>query len=325
MKAYKYRSNLLDAKTQKRRDTDSLLNYEFYASRFRDLNDPFEGSFKLKMIDSDKTKFYQGVNPIDKGIYSLVLPKQEDIFPSNELMWAHYADSHRGFCIEYELAEFENILTPDFDIRNRINIDYQPNMPSITNADFLDAFGIQKKVFGTKSLAWSYENEIRLVFEKAGIKKYSDNTITGIYFGLHIGIDERNLIVDSLKNRNISFYQINWIGNTYQLSFSQLNETDLYNYQIVRQSSNHIVDNYNILYNGVNKDRVTMQNFVNAFRRGKSKPINITIFDDMDVDNCIDKKSWETTEQEHQLLAKHWVAYSSFDAPETIWMYPERC
>lgn len=171
MKAYKYRANLLDAKTLKRRDTVSLLKYEFYASQFNDLNDPFEGSFELKMEDSDKTKFYKEINPFDKGLYSLALPIQGETFPSNELMWAHYADSHRGFCIEYELTEFEKILTPDFDIRGRINISYQADMPSISNEDFSDVFCIQKKVFGTKSFAWNSENEIRLVFDKSGIKK----------------------------------------------------------------------------------------------------------------------------------------------------------
>ncbi len=325
MKAYKYRANLLDAKTLKRRDTVSLLEYEFYASQFKDLNDPFEGSFELKMVESDKMKFYQEINPIDKGIYSLALPKQEETFPSNELMWAHYADSHRGFCIEYELTEFEKIFTPDFDLRRRINISYQADMPSITNEDFSDVFCIQEKVFGTKSLAWNSENEIRLVFEKSGMKKYSNSTITGIYFGLHIGIDERNYIIDTLKDRNICFYQMNRIGNSYKLSCSQLNISDIYNYQIIRQSSNHIVDNYNVLYCGINKDSVTMQNFVNEFRRGKSKPINITIFDNIEVDKCIDKRSYETTEIEHKLLSKHWIAYSSFDAPESVWMYPERC
>lgn len=324
MKAYKYRSNMLDVKNNTRRDSDSLMKYEFYAAKFKELNDPFEGSVQLLLNKHDTDKYYKDFSPSNKGIYSLVLPKLNERFPSNELMWAHYADSHRGFCIEYELAEFENILTPNFDIRNRINISYEANTPSITKDDFSDMFGIQKKVFGTKSLAWKDENEIRLVFEQSGVKRYSTKTITGIYFGLRMGLDERRLIVDYFKEKNIVFYQINRVEGTYQLSFSQLNETDIYNYEIIRQSSNAIVDNYNILYLGANKDESTMQHFVNEFRRGKSKPINLTIFDNIEVDKCIDKRSWETTEQEHYLLAKHWIAYSSFDAPKTIWMYPNK-
>lgn len=84
MKAYKYRANLLDAKTLKRRDTVSLLEYEFYASQFENLNDPFEGSFELKMVESDKEKFYQRINPIDRGyILWLYQSKKKRFLPMN--------------------------------------------------------------------------------------------------------------------------------------------------------------------------------------------------------------------------------------------------
>lgn len=117
-------------------------------------------------------------------------------------------------------------------------------------------------------MAWEYENEIRLVFLESGIKHYSQEIVTGIYFGLNIGLEERNLIINKLKRKNIKFYQINRTNNSYKLSCSELNESDIYNYQIISQSSNMIVDNYNVLYLGVNKDKITMQNFVNEFRRG---------------------------------------------------------
>ena len=37
------------------------------------------------------------------GVYSLIKPLDNETFPCSELMWAHYADSHKGFCIEYDL------------------------------------------------------------------------------------------------------------------------------------------------------------------------------------------------------------------------------
>lgn len=322
MKVYKYRANLLDEKTKKRRDTESLIKGEFYAAKFKELNDPFECSFDLQMKDSDKTFFYKPINLFDVGIYSLGMLQKEESFPSHELMWAHYANSHKGFCIEYDLDKIQQ--TGHYDLRNQITIKYQLDMPVINKEDFNDILGIQKKVFGTKSLAWEYENEIRLVFLKSGIKNHSKDIITGIYFGLNIGLEERNLIINDLKDKNIKFYQINRINNAYKLLCSELNDSDISNYKIIRKSSNAIVDNYNILYLGTNKDKVTMQNFVNEFRRGKQKPTNITIFDDIRVDKCIDKGASNTTEEEKQLLAEHWITYASFDVAPAIWMYPER-
>lgn len=322
MKTYKYRANLINTKTGQRRDSLSLINNELYASKLKDLNDPFEGAFILDLQQPETNDFYQKVDLLNIGIYSLCILKPEEYFPSNDLMWAHYANSHRGFCIEYDL----DLLTKSIysDIVNRIDIIYEANMPLITKSDLTDITVIQQKVFGTKSQPWIYENEIRLIFKQFGIRKYPQNIVTGIYFGLNIDLESRNSIIENLAGRCVKFYQMNRIDNHYKLSCSELNESDIYNYQIVRQSSNHIVDNYNILYQGVNKDKVTMQNFVNEFRRGKDKPINITIFDNIHVDECIDKNSWNTTKQEAILLEKHWIAYSSFDVPNDIWMYPNK-
>ena len=105
MKVYKYRANLFNEKEKRRRDTESLLKNEFYAAKFKELNDPFECSFDLQMKDSDKTTFYNSINPLDVGIYSLGMLQQEELFPSHELMWAHYANNHKGFCVAYDVKD----------------------------------------------------------------------------------------------------------------------------------------------------------------------------------------------------------------------------
>lgn len=323
MKVYKYRANLLNEKTNKRRDTESLINYEFYAARFAELNDPFESSVELPKSD----KHEHWVTPIlqdiyNVGIYSLSKPRDEESFPTNELLWVHYANSHKGFCIEYDLEELTDTRDKDFNIKGSVHVSYVNERPEIIEKE--NTFSIQKKVFGTKSLPWNYENEIRLIFEKSGVKRYSKSAITGIYFGLNINSNERNFIIKEMKNNKVKFYQIIRIDNKYKLYYSELNDTDTTNYKIIRQSNNLTVENYNILYLGVNKDRITIQNLVNEFRKGKQKPTNITIYDDIRVDKCIDKLSSNTTEEEKKLLAEHWIAYASFESPEAIWMYPER-
>lgn len=43
---------------------------------------------------------------------------------------------------------------------------------------------------------------LRLVFLESGIKHYSQEIVTGIYFGLNIGLEkERNLIINKLKEK----------------------------------------------------------------------------------------------------------------------------
>ncbi len=165
-KVYKYRANQITSNREK--DSILLSKNIIFASPIKFLNDPFEGSVMLPKADRHEhwvTPIMQDIGNI--GIYSLSKPTEKD-FPNNELLWAHYANSHKGFCIEYDLNKLIDNYSKEYDIRNVINVQYQDERPEVTEVD--DTFTVQKKVFGTKSLAWKYENEIRLVFNTAGKK-----------------------------------------------------------------------------------------------------------------------------------------------------------
>ena len=107
---YKYRANFADEKGN-RRDTDSLIKGELYAPKMKDLNDPFEGSVELPLSQEHE----HWVTPLLQesyraGVYSMSKRKEEEEYPCNELLWAHYANSHKGFCIEYDLDELDTFL-----------------------------------------------------------------------------------------------------------------------------------------------------------------------------------------------------------------------
>lgn len=78
------------------------------------------------------------------------------------LMWAHYANNHRGICVEYELIE----------INKQLGFSPVPVIYSAERADFssIAQDTVEKditKVFITsltsKSLEWSYEKEWRII------------------------------------------------------------------------------------------------------------------------------------------------------------------
>ena len=162
-RAYKYRANIIV--NGEKRDTLQLSQGILYAPNIENLNDPFEGSVELPK----SYKYEQWVTPLvqrlySSGIYSLSKPQINETFPCNELLWAHYANSHKGFCIEYDLDKLSNNISCDFDITNVINVTYKSNRPKVFNNE--DVFLTQQKVFGTKSMVWEYENEVRLIFKK---------------------------------------------------------------------------------------------------------------------------------------------------------------
>ena len=86
------------------------------------------------------------------------------------------------------------------------------------------------------------------------------------------------------------------------------------------------VQNFNILYKGKDKSKNMISYFVSKFRDEHAyKPSNITIVDDVKALEFLDsKKTFNLNDQQKRFLADHWIAYSSFDAPDFVWMYPEK-
>lgn len=82
------------------------------------------------------------------------------------LAWAHYASSHKGFCIEYDFKAMTFAKKNSNLAQNHVN--YVSELPEICLSELLfsphQALG---KFTATKSVDWSYEQELRLVnFEK---------------------------------------------------------------------------------------------------------------------------------------------------------------
>lgn len=97
-----------------------------------------------------------------------------------------------------------------------------------------------------------------------------------------------------------------------------------YDYTIVDEKHLTLVDNYTILYKSSNKDKGSIIEFIQLFRKEKTKKTNITIIDDERVMDIINRSrnTWSSTERD--IITNHWIAYSSFDAPDSVWMYPEK-
>src|SRR5262245_34620570 len=103
------------------------------------------------------------------------------------LMWAHYADKHRGLCLEFDGSDncvFFGEAQP---------VEYQ-DYTSIPLAESKDRQ--MTRVILTKSKHWSYEREYRIVQPaKAGIRlNYPVELLTGIIFGCMMPRDVRKSV-----------------------------------------------------------------------------------------------------------------------------------
>lgn len=122
----------------------------------------------------------------------------------NLLMWSHYANSHRGFCIgldsEMVFNEVGGTITPVF---------YDETFPEIPLFGNPVAGMIQ--ILATKSTHWGYEDEYRLMKINAAKSTVTlpDEAFKEIILGLNMNEDSRKEIIQLVRARfpNMKIYQ----------------------------------------------------------------------------------------------------------------------
>lgn len=168
------------------------------------LNDPFEGGFNNDQVQDAVKNQREYYRKQGKDVYEaddsmpddLAGTIQSDLFElgiisftedcSNPLMWAHYADEHRGFVVEFDFDEpffmdsFKTLngrssrfgksyLGDVFEFPEKV--DYRREMPDFSRAE-LSAPGnmnefhwkkFNRTILFTKSNDWIYEKEQRSV------------------------------------------------------------------------------------------------------------------------------------------------------------------
>ena len=123
--------------------------------------------------------------------------------PYSMLMWAHYANSHQGFCVEYEFPALEekysNLLSGLFPViytneRNSVLEQFVQDLESPIVSDEV-LWPIYKYGLLAKSLDWRYQNEWRLLSLDKMLADKSDYNcsfmpISKVYLGAKMKDDE---------------------------------------------------------------------------------------------------------------------------------------
>src|SRR6218665_156608 len=96
--------------------------------------------------------------------------------PRNVPMWAHYADNHRGICIQYETTEDELFLLAQ-------KVQYTPQLPIMRVPSNPDR---HPDYYRYKSPEWAYEREWRVtILCNSGLSvTVRPSTISGVIFGV---------------------------------------------------------------------------------------------------------------------------------------------
>jgi hypothetical protein len=121
----------------------SIKEKRLKISRINELNDPFE-LLGINMSDrSERKKFKKLKKNLSKDKGLLCFSKNWQ----NPVQWAHYADSHRGICMGFDIPD-EPLMQVEYE-KERLSY------PEKYDEKFM------KKVLSTKFKHWHYEEEYR--------------------------------------------------------------------------------------------------------------------------------------------------------------------
>jgi hypothetical protein len=336
MIAFKYRACI--EKDGKCRDIDMLLADQLYASPISQLNDCFEGSYADnvdRQLDEIAATYHCDVTKVRSrwedlkrsvesvGVYSMALP--DETFPNNKLLWSLYAGKYNGFCIAYDIDRL--VQNEQFPLLvNRVTVDYQEKVPTIDVTDFSNETVLLQKMLGTKGTDWEREREFRLVYDKPGVKTYAKSALKALYLGFNMSDAHKQRIIEGLQGRNVDIFEMTKPKDSYDfipdLKFSLRRKienalTDE-EYEIIGTNHKPRVENFYVLYKGVDVSDERLLAFVKRFREmHATMDANVELYDSAVVKPLL--KKYPLNDQETRVMKDHSIGMSTFDAPDFFW------
>ncbi|KAF0144607.1 MAG: hypothetical protein FD156_1621 [Nitrospirae bacterium] len=123
--------------------------------------------------------------------------------PRNQMMWAHYADDHKGMVLQFRSSYFRDDASGDF---RGFDIDYyeQPiplkkYVDAIKNTSEGDKTAYARLIWCSKSDEWSGEDEVRL-FSTKKYMSYPEEILTGISIGSECPSHRIDLLLKSISS-----------------------------------------------------------------------------------------------------------------------------
>jgi hypothetical protein len=119
------------------------------------------------------------------------------------LMWSHYADRHKGFCLG-----FRSDAEPFVQARQ---VDYQAQVPAVNPTSLIldDVHEAFRAMIETKSQHWSYEQEWRLFHMDADkAYGYGAGALESVYLGVSMPERQQLVIGKILDGTGTSLYRM---------------------------------------------------------------------------------------------------------------------
>ena len=232
----------------------SFTDNELHFCTVQDFNDPFECAFQVQFSQDKRENIKFGDLALKRQYPNLssqerdaIIQNEADIFDDpdyalfvretmrqgfnkwgicclskvrdNVLMWSHYANKHRGFCLEFSTEQFSVGLTTGRT--GPLPVHYTDKYPV---ARIIDEIALRETIL-TKAEQWEYEKEWRIITpEQTGLYPFPSHCLTGVIFGCRMLEKHKEMIREWCRNREpaIKYYETRESEDSYTLDIVEL-------------------------------------------------------------------------------------------------------
>lgn len=218
----------------------NLINRRLYFSKPENFNDPYDCDPPFEIAKSHRTKknieaLYIKVRSwvLDKNYFDVTYSKngkpngrfERDYIASTKpireqiqarvgvtcfsekiddmLLWSHYGDKHKGFCLEFD-TQISLMEGQQQTSLYKVKYSKSKSYRQINISEILNKPNTLEKLLTVKSYQWRYEKEWRIFCNTGGNNtfRFNEKSLTGIYFGYKMPQEYKDVIISILSNKS---------------------------------------------------------------------------------------------------------------------------
>ena len=204
----------------------SLCNAIYYALKFALLFSVPRRNV-ITLINNNFSLFVRDLTKMSASCF--ISSEMESDVLHNKLMWSHYGDGLRGYCLKFNEEKLTTSLFASGSI-GRAEVTYVNETPEIDPIHYFCGFsdpfniGISSKLYlfnviSTKPQEWSYENEVRFLAAKRGSFIFDTTALEGVIIGEKMTFVDRYRVIKCIKglNKDAKIYEVARRKEKYEL------------------------------------------------------------------------------------------------------------
>ncbi|EKO3930492.1 DUF2971 domain-containing protein [Vibrio fluvialis] len=160
----------------------------------------------IKFLDDE---IIEHIKSVQKLTISCFIQEKDGLEPlKNNLMWSHYADGLRGFCLKFDNEKLKSDFLHCGRYLASAGVNYSDNVPKICSLEYFSTYfpeelpgiNLAAKIFmfnllSSKSIDWSYEKEVRFFSNQVGYLGYTSDTLVELIIGEKMDDKNKNELI----------------------------------------------------------------------------------------------------------------------------------